>query len=91
MTATELNSATSSTAEFLVFRRGKVPKYMQDKKGDEERVPEQMHKALDWPRLTHILASMIPNVPRHFQLRKPSSRGRTSLWISLLKWSLAGC
>jgi ATP-binding cassette, subfamily G (WHITE), member 2, PDR len=36
MTATELNSATSSTAEFLVFRRGKVPKYMQDKKGDEE-------------------------------------------------------
>ena len=28
--ATELNSSTSSTAEVLVFRRGHVPKYMQD-------------------------------------------------------------
>lgn len=27
--ATEFNSATSSSAEFLVFRRGHVPKYMQ--------------------------------------------------------------
>lgn len=30
LVATELNSATSSAAEFLVFRRGHVPKYMQD-------------------------------------------------------------
>ena len=28
--ATELNSSTTSTAEALVFRRGHVPKYMQD-------------------------------------------------------------
>jgi ATP-binding cassette, subfamily G (WHITE), member 2, PDR len=40
MVATELNSSTSSTAEVLVFRRGHVPKYIQDadmtKGGDEE-------------------------------------------------------
>ncbi|GAM42345.1 xenobiotic-transporting ATPase [Talaromyces pinophilus] len=34
LTSTELNSATSSTAEFLVFRRGHVPAYMQ--KSDNE-------------------------------------------------------
>ena len=35
--ATELNSATSSKAEFLVFRRGHVPAYMRDanKRGKE--------------------------------------------------------
>lgn len=30
LSATELNSATSSAAEFLVFRRGHVPSYMQN-------------------------------------------------------------
>lgn len=30
LVATELNSAASSAAEFLVFRRGHVPKHMQD-------------------------------------------------------------
>lgn len=38
--AVEVNSNTSSTAEVLVFRRGRVPKYMQDvdkdTTGDEE-------------------------------------------------------
>ena len=38
--ATELNSSTTSTAESLVFRRGHVPKYMQDvdkkQEGDAE-------------------------------------------------------
>ncbi|PVH92147.1 hypothetical protein DM02DRAFT_544241 [Periconia macrospinosa] len=33
---TELNSSTSSTAEFLVFRRNNVPAYMQQKKGNDE-------------------------------------------------------
>ncbi|KAK3676172.1 hypothetical protein LTR78_003922 [Recurvomyces mirabilis] len=38
--AVELNSSTSSTAEVLVFRRGHVPKYMQesDKKADDEEL-----------------------------------------------------
>ncbi|KAI9730851.1 MAG: GTPase-activating protein [Cirrosporium novae-zelandiae] len=30
LTATEMNSGTDATAEVLVFRRGKLPKYMQD-------------------------------------------------------------
>lgn len=36
--AVEINSETSSTAEVLVFRKGHVPQYMQDKgkQGDEE-------------------------------------------------------
>ncbi len=34
--ATELNSKSTSTAEFLVFRRGHVPKYMQEGAGDVE-------------------------------------------------------
>ena len=34
--ATELNSGSTSRAEFLVFRRGHVPKYMQDGGGDVE-------------------------------------------------------
>ena len=38
MVATELNSATSSSAEVLVFRRGHVPKQVksQDTRSDEE-------------------------------------------------------
>ncbi|KIW34417.1 uncharacterized protein PV07_01195 [Cladophialophora immunda] len=36
--ATELNSDTTSTAEFLVFRRGHVPSYLQGGKNDEERM-----------------------------------------------------
>ncbi|EEA27208.1 ABC multidrug transporter, putative [Talaromyces marneffei ATCC 18224] len=44
LTCTELNSATSSTAEFLVFRRGHVPAYMRKsdnkaKKGTIEAPP----------------------------------------------------
>ncbi|EEH23444.2 hypothetical protein PABG_05655 [Paracoccidioides brasiliensis Pb03] len=35
LTATQLNTASASTAEFLVFRRGNVPKYML-KQNDEE-------------------------------------------------------
>ena len=46
--ATELNSSTTSTAEVLVFRRGHVPKYMQNgdegstdaEKGTSEKVAE---------------------------------------------------
>ncbi len=41
LVATELNSATSSAAEFLIFRRGHVPKYMQDldkKQANDESV-----------------------------------------------------
>ena len=34
--ASELNSKSTSTAEFLVFRRGRVPKYMQQSGGDVE-------------------------------------------------------
>ncbi|EED19626.1 ABC multidrug transporter, putative [Talaromyces stipitatus ATCC 10500] len=34
LTCTELNSATSSTAEFLVFRRGRVPAYMTKSDND---------------------------------------------------------
>lgn len=34
--ATELNAKSSSTAEFLVFRRGHVPKYMQQDRTDVE-------------------------------------------------------
>ena len=33
----EINSDTTSTAEFLVFRRGHVPSYLPDGKKDEER------------------------------------------------------
>ncbi|KAK8233406.1 ABC-2 type transporter [Phyllosticta capitalensis] len=33
---TEINSSTTSTAEVLVFRRGHVPSYMENNKGDEE-------------------------------------------------------
>ncbi|KAK5688623.1 hypothetical protein LTS10_000601 [Elasticomyces elasticus] len=39
--ATELNSSTTSTAEVLVFRRGHVPKYLQDNKKDEEDAPTE--------------------------------------------------
>jgi ATP-binding cassette, subfamily G (WHITE), member 2, PDR len=37
-TASELNSDTTSTAEFLVFRRGHVPKYLKEGAKDEEAV-----------------------------------------------------
>lgn len=33
---TELNSKSSSTAEFLIFRRGHAPKYLQESQNDEE-------------------------------------------------------
>ena len=36
LTATELNSKSASKAEFLIFRRGHVPKYMQQGPQDEE-------------------------------------------------------
>jgi ABC-type multidrug transport system permease subunit len=36
--ASEINSDTTSTAEFLVFRRGHVPAHLQRGKKDEERV-----------------------------------------------------
>ncbi|KIW81857.1 hypothetical protein Z517_04883 [Fonsecaea pedrosoi CBS 271.37] len=36
--ATEINSDTTSTAEFLVFRRGHVPSYLLGGKHDEERI-----------------------------------------------------
>ena len=36
LVATELNAKSSSTAEFLVFRRGHVPKYMQQGRTDVE-------------------------------------------------------
>jgi ABC-type glutathione transport system ATPase component len=36
--ASEINSDTTSTAEFLVFRRGHVPAHLQSGKKDEERV-----------------------------------------------------
>lgn len=50
--ATELNSSTSSSAEVLVFRRGHVPKYMQDmdkKKANDEAVeaPEKTTETAD--------------------------------------------
>lgn len=42
----ELNSSTSSTAEVLVFRRGHVPKYLQDKDGStsDEESGEKNHE-----------------------------------------------
>ena len=43
---TERNSGSSSKAEFLVFRRGHVPKYMQERKNDEESGPETTGKAV---------------------------------------------
>lgn len=45
--ATELNSATSSTAEFLVFRRGHVPSYMQLTTEDTEKAPASQTTALE--------------------------------------------
>ena len=47
--ATELNSKSTSTAEFLVFRRGHVPKYMQQKKDVEsgEKANTQVAGAAD--------------------------------------------
>jgi ATP-binding cassette, subfamily G (WHITE), member 2, PDR len=42
--ATELNSKSTSTAEFLVFRRGHVPKYIQESGKDVESArPVQSH------------------------------------------------
>ena len=49
LTATELNSKSTSTAEFLVFRRGHVPAYLLNGKNkDEERagLPSEDEKAL---------------------------------------------
>lgn len=46
LVATEVNSKSSSTAEFLVFRRGHVPQYMQETKKDEESGPEDTGKAV---------------------------------------------
>jgi ATP-binding cassette, subfamily G (WHITE), member 2, PDR len=36
LVATELNAKSSSAAEFLIFRRGHVPKYLENKSGDVE-------------------------------------------------------
>jgi ABC-type lipoprotein export system ATPase subunit len=47
--ATEMNSATSSTAEFLVFRRGHVPAYMQPTIQDTEKTPTSQTMALESP------------------------------------------
>ena len=49
LTATELNSKSTSTAEFLVFRRGHVPAYLLNGKNrDEERagLPSEDEKAV---------------------------------------------
>jgi ATP-binding cassette subfamily G (WHITE) protein 2 (PDR) len=46
LVATELNSKSSSTAEFLVFRRGHVPQYMQESQTDEENGSEKQGKAI---------------------------------------------
>ncbi|ETI20753.1 hypothetical protein G647_07095 [Cladophialophora carrionii CBS 160.54] len=43
--ATEINSDTTSTAEFLVFRRGHVPAYLQQGRKDEER-PQTNEKSI---------------------------------------------
>lgn len=43
---TEMNSASSSTAEFLIFRRGHVPQYLQESKGDEESGADIKGKAI---------------------------------------------
>lgn len=47
--ATEFNSATSSTAEFLVFRRGHVPSYVQPTFEDTEKTPISQTLALEPP------------------------------------------
>jgi ATP-binding cassette subfamily G (WHITE) protein 2 (PDR) len=46
LVVTEMNSKSSSTAEFLVFRRGHVPHYMQESKKDEESGPKANEKAV---------------------------------------------
>ncbi|KAK5674043.1 hypothetical protein LTS12_029644, partial [Elasticomyces elasticus] len=47
--ATEMNSATSSKAEFLVFRRGHIPPHLRNvdnpKSGDESAEPSQASRA----------------------------------------------
>jgi ABC-type multidrug transport system ATPase subunit len=45
--ATEMNSATSSTAEFLVFRRGHVPAYMKPTIHDTEKTPTSQTMELE--------------------------------------------
>ncbi|KAE8366440.1 ABC-2 type transporter-domain-containing protein [Aspergillus caelatus] len=47
--ATELNSATSSTSEFLVFRRGHVPGYRKATIQDTEKTPTSQTPGLKSP------------------------------------------
>lgn len=47
LVATEVNSATSSTAEFLVFRRGHVPAYMLPTIGDGEKTTTSQTRAVE--------------------------------------------
>lgn len=46
LTMTEINSKSSSAAEFLIFRRGHAPKYLQESSNDEESAPGTNGKAV---------------------------------------------
>lgn len=63
LVSTELNSKSSSTAEFLVFRRGHVPKYMQDldkKQANDESIEAPSAAAAKEGGDSEDTADMIP-------------------------------
>lgn len=62
--ATEMNSATSSKAEFLVFRRGHIPPHLRNvdnpKSGDESAEPSQASRANTENEAAGDTADVIP-------------------------------
>ncbi|KAJ5151362.1 uncharacterized protein N7482_010614 [Penicillium canariense] len=61
--ATELNCATSSTAEFLVFRRGNIPAYMQHHIKDTEKSANSQALVLEHPVKSEVpmdLSTVMP-------------------------------
>lgn len=60
LVSTELNSATTSTAEFLVFRRGHIPTHIQSTRQDPEKAPTSQAPVLEPPAEKIALSTVIP-------------------------------